>query len=318
MSSSNHNQPSVAIIGARTNNQGTGPWIANFLSRHGAVITSILGTKKETVFDAVNDLQQRFGIICQGHTEWHALMASGRPDLLVIASPPDTHREYLALALQTKIPVFCEKPFLWDKKRDNLSDAGMLIDGFLDNEVPLFINTQCPENLEEFQKIHPECDMKNIRSFDMELCPSSSGRSMLIDAMPHAWSMLTALAGRGRLESIQVTFSNEQQCDVHGVYLHAQGSCIFHVTLRNRTEQPRPFGYTINGYRVDRVIDTKDYSMSFKTDSGVYSIADPLEKRIKKVLTSLKNKTCLPTIQKETLALIFLEMDLLVKTIEAA
>ena len=210
------------------------------------------------------------------------------------------------------------KAFIWDFDRDNLIDTKFLIDGFKENKIPLFINTQCPENLEEFENIFPDCNMKNLSHFEMELCPSSTGKNMFIDSMPHAWSMITAMTGIGQLESIEVTFANMKLCKVQGIYKHAQGSCEFHVKLSNKTEQPRPFNYTINGNRVDRVIDTSDYSMIFKTDKGIYPIEDPLEKRIKKVLSYLKNKKYVPSIQEETLSRIHHEMELLVKTIEAA
>lgn len=318
MESSYTDQLNVAIIGARTNHQGTGPWIARFLQRHGAAITGVLGTSKETALDATRSLSERFGIECNGYVDWSTLIAAERPDLLVIASPPATHRQYLNLALEANIPVFCEKPFIWDNKRNNLADADALLTNFKNNKVPLFINTQCPENLEEFQKIYPSCDMKNIQSFEMELCPASKGKDMLVDAMPHAWSMITALAGKGKLETIKASFSSPQKCDVHGVYSHSHGQCDFRIKLSNLSRQPRPFGYAINGARVDRIINIQDYSMSFQTDSGIYPIEDPVEKKIKKLLTYLKNKNDFSRIQQKTIDFISLEMDLLVKTIEAA
>ena len=310
--------PRVAIVGGRTSHQGTGPWLARFFARHGASITGVLGTREETASEAAQDLARRFGIHCGGYAEWSVFLGETRPDLLVIASPAHTHRDYLERALEAAVPVFCEKPFIWDDDRNNVADAARLIDGFKTARLPLVINNQWPETLDAFRKLYPACNLEELHSFEMELSPASTGRSMIIDAMPHAWSMLTTLSGAGRLEDLTVSFTGPERCTITGVYSHARGSSTLRIALVNHPQQPRPFAYAVNGCRVERIIDVKDYSFKFKTENGVVPIADPMETRIRKALAYLAVEPYGMDSYNDDIVRITLDMELLAKTMEAS
>ncbi len=310
--------PRIAIVGGRTSHQGTGPWLARFFAGHGARITGVLGTREQTAVDAAQDLARRFGIDCRGYAEWSAFLGETRPDLLVIASPANTHREYLERALEAGVPVFCEKPFIWDDDRDNVADAARLIDGFKTARLALVINNQWSESLSEFRKLYPACNLADLRRFEMELSPASTGRSMLIDAMPHAWSMLTTLAGAGRLEDLTVSFTGSDRCAITGAYAHARGRSSLRIALVNHPQQPRPFAYAVNGCRVERLIDPKDYAFKFKTENGVFPIADPMETRVRRALAYLAVEPYGVDSYNDDIVRMTLDMDLLAKTMEAS
>ena len=316
MPSSHSDKLSVAVIGARTHHQGTGPWLARFFHKYGAEIIGILGTSAESAKNATDELKNRFEIITKPFFRWEDLLAADLPDLLVIASPSHTHRHYLQLALTADIPVFCEKPFIWENGRDNLADTQELINRFRAQKLPLFINTQLTETIGDFKRIYPHCDLQTIHSFEMEMSPASSGKNMLPDSMPHVWSILTAIAGPGKLADFKISFPNPGRCDMRGTYNYARGSCDLKVTLQRHAQQPRPLAYAINHCRVERIIDPADYSMSFKAATGTYPIGDPLEKKVKRILQNLTNAARGQDIHQQSLVTITLEMELLAATLE--
>lgn len=55
-------------------------------------------------------------------TEFEAMLANTRPDVVVIGTPPDTHAEYCRLSFAAGAHVICEKPFV-----PSLSEADELI-----------------------------------------------------------------------------------------------------------------------------------------------------------------------------------------------
>ena len=108
---------------------------------------------------------------------------------------------------------------------------------------------------------------------------------MVIDALPHAWNMLCHLAGPGELRSIEKTHAADGELTLAGEFEAHNGITRYSFEMKRCPEQPRPFAYSINGCRVDRVLDLGDYSMSFSAAGRCAPLRDPLAARINKVLT---------------------------------
>jgi hypothetical protein len=304
----------VAIVGARTVRQGTGPWFAKHFAAAGADVCGILGTSNDSAASAQEELKQRFGLSVAAHTSWDEMLDECRPDMVAIATPANTHRDYLWKAHAAGIPVFVEKPFIWDSSRDNVADTEELVAVFESAKLPLYVNSQWLETLDTFQQLYPECDLQRIESFEMRLSPTSTGPNMIIDALPHAWSMLCHLAGPGELRSIERTHTAEGELTLAGEFAGHTGITRFSFGMKHCPEQPRPFAYSINGCRVDRILDLEGYAMSFSASGRSAPLRDPLAARIAKVLTLISQNAYNSALRQQVLETRLLKQSIEVST----
>jgi len=59
----------------------------------------------------------------EGFADWQSLLERGRPDAVLVLTPPRLHRDVTLAALERKLPVYLEKPVARD-----LADAGVIVD----------------------------------------------------------------------------------------------------------------------------------------------------------------------------------------------
>lgn len=282
MFSSSNDPIRAVIVGAGSTRQGTGPWIARHLDRAGCQLVGVVGRDLASADRAARSLKERFGIETSALESLEQLDRA--PSLVVIASPAHTHRQYIQQCLDLSLPMICEKPFVWDASRNNMTDSRDLADTLLQSGTPLWLMTQWSESLEAFRLIYPDVDLDNLTSFDWQMAPSSRGADMLIDALPHAFDMLLTLCPSGDLEESSVTWENPSSCQVKGRWTAPGIRIDVTISLISTARQPRPFSYALNGCRVDRQIDMTDYSPSFRAQGGIFPINDPMTSRILKIL----------------------------------
>ena len=147
----------------------------------------------------------------------------------------------------------------------------------------------------------------------MHLSPTSTGSNMVVDALPHAWSMLCHLAGEGMLRSIHRVSAADGQLALAGEYEGPNGATEFLFELQHCPDQPRPFAFSINGCRVDRAIDPADYSISFTAGDRIVPLKDPLAARISRIINLVSHKTYNTGLRQQVL-----ETQLLQQSIEVA
>ena len=107
----------VSIIGAGRTRDGIGEYIGKYFHKHGARVTSVLGTTEKTGLQASSALR-KYGIEAHPYTTFDEMMRGEKPDVVAIASPSSTHYEYLLKSLDSGLHIFCEKPFLWGDHTD--------------------------------------------------------------------------------------------------------------------------------------------------------------------------------------------------------
>jgi predicted dehydrogenase len=59
----------------------------------------------------------------EGFADWQSLLEGGRPDAVLVLTPPRLHRDATLAALERKLPVYLEKPVARD-----LGDAGAIVE----------------------------------------------------------------------------------------------------------------------------------------------------------------------------------------------
>ncbi len=288
----------IGIIGAARRHQGTGPYIARTFSQLGHQICGIVGTNSTSIAETATHLAEQYGISTCGYTQIEELFAHHELDIVVIASPPGSHLEYLKESLNKQCHIFCEKPLWWPIKEatpSNLIQYEQTINQILQlakqNDSHIHINTQWTYTLSDFIRLHPKAfSPGKIHQFSMQLSPQSRGVSMLVDAASHGLSMLYQLVGNGDIENIII--NHELKNDLHHTqinfdYNHASGCTKTELGFIESHEIPKPASYQINGYSVNRTVSLPEYQIQLQSDQQTVDIQDPLETSIRDFLASI-------------------------------
>jgi hypothetical protein len=277
--------PRVAIVGVRRVRTGLGPFFARHLVAHGAEVPAFIASRKETV-EAGRWALRNVGVDAQGFTELDALLAA-HPTVgaLVIASPHETHRRWLDEAIERGLHVLCEKPLVWGDP-EPAWEAARLADRAAERGVVLFENCPWPYALPAFDALHPAAREGGVRTFEMEMAPSSSDpRQMLVDAMSHPLSVLQALApGNPRVRGASplrvMAWEESAAGRVDGAFVFRRSLDLppidVRVRLRTCERQPRPMALAVNGRRAERMVRMDDYAMSFVDCHREAALPDPM------------------------------------------
>ena len=282
--------PRVGIVGARRERQGLGPHVARYLRTWGAEVPCFVGTSARTIDLAREELAQA-RINPRGYLDVGEMVARERLDALAILSPPETHAAYLGIALKTGLHALCEKPLVWGRG-DNAAEARSVAKGFEARGLVLHENCQWPYTLGAYARLHPGVLDARASRFDMRLSPMVAGMPMIPDAMPHALSLLQAIApGRDpRIEGLQ--FSTDR-LDAPAItiglrYVAGDRSMDAAIVLVQDKTQPREAGYAVNGRWARRLIRMEDYAMFFASGARVVDVPDPLALLVGDFVTALK------------------------------
>jgi hypothetical protein len=261
----------VGIIGPRRTHTGTGPYVARFLRDRGC---NVLEWSRE---DASTFLS--------GSTP-------SEVDAVAICSPPATHFEYVSAALRRELHVFCEKPIVWPGDHSpstlrKLIAELMPVATAARGRAILHENTQWRYTLSDYRRLVGENALNDVREFACELGPSSgTPREMIMEAAPHANSLLLALGCRG-MENLSVTFREpyETAAALLEVRFEAQSATGETVEALYRfhqwPNQPRPAAYAVNGQWVRRRIAVPGYRMLLCYGNRETPLIDPLERSVR-------------------------------------
>lgn len=289
------NPENIAVIGARRKRQGTGGHIAAAFTRQGCRVRAIIGTGRDSVAQALAELRRQ-GIEASGYLRSDELFANEEIGLLVIATPPEHHLEYIEQGLRNGCHVFCEKP-LWAPIPDLPASAASgkaagLLRRFEQLGLHLCINAQWPHTLPVFRKLHPKVSLapQDVKSFAMDLCPESFGVAMITDAAPHLLSMLFALLGHGELNRCRVTLDGHK-AEIEFEYRHKNGETRVVSRLTRQSGQPKPAAYSINGCRIERHVEMDNYALSFSAGDNRLPAPDPLELSVAQCLSAIRNQS---------------------------
>jgi len=258
--------PRIGIIGARRRAQGIGQYLARDLSATGGDVCAVVGTTHGTVDEARRTLESEYALEVRGYVDAAKMIEDKSLDAVVICSPQQFHRDHLDAALRARQHVLCEKPLVFDFDRDNVSDAGRLIDGFAAADLVLMANQQWPYTLDAFQRCYPQQKRTDaVHRLEMMLAPARDGIVMIPDSIPHVASMLLAVAPvDGRAEQFRCSSAGTGDLRIAFQYRHTDGCVDVDICLAQVAAQPRPAAYAINGCTVCRRIQSDSYQMYFE------------------------------------------------------
>lgn len=272
-------------MGARTVRQGTGPYLAAALHQHGAAVTGVVGTRSDTVAEAVAALEASSGILTRGYDDLGIALTTEQPDLVVICSPWQVHEEQLNRVADHRCHCLVEKPMLWPASE---TAAASLIERFESAGLLLEMVAQWPFALPSFEALYGTLPTR-IETFEMRLSPMSIGPHMVPDAAPHFLALLHALAGNGSCQDIRFSRSSESQLSITCQFENERGAVDATLLLETVATRPRPAWITINGQRAERAITLPEYHQRLVSGEASQPLPDPMSEVAGSYLQKLRS-----------------------------
>lgn len=259
-----------AIVGPGRRRNGLAPFLATFLEERDIEIVAGVGRDAARARHACEELATRLGHAVAPFADVRDMLAAVRPDVLVIASPPESHLDALAAAADARLPTLCEKPLVPAGCTERVRPV---LERFEAAGVLLVENCQWPEVLPAFDALWPD-RAPVARAVAMGLSPSAAGRAMVADSLSHLLSLVQAVApvdARSALdhvrwagaadatEAVELTFRIEHP---------ERGALDARLVLRRVPTQPRPAWIEIDGRRAERRIAMPGYTFVLEANDG--------------------------------------------------
>lgn len=285
----------IGVVGPGRVNNGIGEFVVKYLTRLGADVTAVAASSNKRAVKYASILNQKYGIEPIPFGSMDDMFSRVDLDAVAICTPSNLHYDHLNEALKNNVHVFCEKPFIWQENRNNVRLTKTLVNNFKKHNLILHYNTQWPYTLPFFEKMHGRIDPGKLESFSMELSPSDCGSwNMIKESAPHANSLLLAIGAKGPFRNLVVDEKYKNHTDKHSIRIEfkifnsidkiIKGSYEFKVMR----QQPRTAAYSINGNRMERIIDIDDYDISFCSKGIKFSVEDPLKQSVSHFLRKIR------------------------------
>lgn len=279
----------VGIVGARRVRQGLGPFLARDFARLGHRVVAVRGTSRATAEAAAAQVTEVAGLDAPPRA---AVDEDGffdaELDAVVVASPAGSHGELVRGALERGCHVLAEKPLLWHPETRWAERARGLEDLAAERGLVLEANAQWPHTLPAWASLVGAAwpyavDGPGVR-LTMGLCPSSAGRQMIGDALPHPLSMAQALVpGLDRARDVAIEHLPGDRLRASARLDASAGGAFVDLLVELRglsAAPPREAWFEIDGQRVDRCIRPADYALFLRRGPVLEDLPDPLSLRV--------------------------------------
>ena len=225
-----------------------------------------MGTSEATAIEAANALAGDMPRP-RAYGDAETMLEQVAPDVLIIASPPNTHARFLYMALTCGAHVLCEKPVAWSAPD---ARAEPLAQDFQAAGLHLVAHAQWPFTLPYYRTLHPTIAVEGASSFEMRLSPRRAGLQGLVDSLSHPLSVLaTALPDSGaRLRDASCEALDADRTEIRFVYEGSDHAIRARVSLCRVPEAPRPAAYAFDGAWAHRSIALPDYTMTLHDGAG--------------------------------------------------
>jgi hypothetical protein len=157
-----------------------------------------------------------------------------------------------------------------------------------EKRLTVAMNSQWPFALRFYEKMCGEIEVKKSNRFFIGLSPSTSGREMISEAVPHALSLLYAALGEGEIGSLLFESPKEGEMTIRFKYLFGRKDCEVLIKLTKKEEQPREFQFGFNDKIVKRSLNLKNYDIYFNYGNRQWKIADPLNLSVRDFIKAVE------------------------------
>jgi hypothetical protein len=274
----------VAILGA----SGIGEVHARIMHSLGVQVVGILGSTNSSAELIAEKLNSKYGFSPAPYSDLEALLVNEKPEAISICTPPEHHFLQLKSAFERNLPVFCEKPLLWE---ENITSAKL--ESQLDElknypEAILLVNTS---NSTFLDSIKDEIDQTiPCKSFYFKFHTQGpyQKREIAVDLLPHGLSFLIKLLGSCETSS----FSEEY--NIHNYKCQfTYGICKVVFDFQENPIGDKALSFAINGRSFSRIQQGQgaSYSVFLKDhlDGKKIKVEDPFQIYISKFLDICKN-----------------------------
>ena len=298
---------SVAILGA----SGIGKNHARWFHRSGCRVVGFLGTSGDSTAQTQADLVADFPFDGTSYTDLGELLATEKPDIVCVATPPALHFGHVLQSLEAGANVLCEKPLVYAptrKFRENRDGAKELVKVAAKKKLVLGTQLQYGAATPILCKLAGLAPGE-VGDFAMELetlNPNSSRdpRELWIDMGPHPISVAQMLAGPGAKiaeETVRFEpFQNDEKTEVLARFgINCADGRLLMVravvrVLRDSASQPRR-RFSFNGHSVVYAplqSANGNYQAQFIAPDGYASVyADPVEYLIGDFVRACREET---------------------------
>jgi hypothetical protein len=274
----------IGIIGPSRRNNGTGPFVTNFLLEEGAKITAICASTEDSASRAGVELKPACGYQISAFSKVEQMIGECDLDAVAICSPVAFHEAQLQYAVENGLHVFCEKPLIWAGGLGLADRVANLAGMFEDRNLVIHQNTQWTYVLDDIRAL---MDTSRIASFEMLMSPPAPGLVMFWEAVPHPVSVIIALGGSGLVGDISSRFTEDLsslviefvafRCDMDPLRTR--------IILRSKADQPRPCYMKLNGIQVDReVFSLVPYQLGLRIKDCISPMQDPVQRSVQHFL----------------------------------
>jgi hypothetical protein len=279
----------LSIIGAGRTRNGIGEFIGKYFHKHGAKVTSVLGTTEKTSLQASSALK-KYGIEAHPYTNFDEMLRGEKLDAVVIASPSYTHYEYLLKSLNSELHVFCEKPFIWDDCMDIQKKIEYILEKARERKLTIAMNSQWPFSLDDYEKVCGRVKIKETNHFFIRMSPFSPGKVMIPESVPHPLSILYCRLGAGEIQNLNFESDGEEEMTIRFTYLFGTRTCDVLIKLVHQKTPPREFSFGFNNKIVFRSLDLENYEIYFNYGEKRLRIVDPLELSVKNFMEAVERR----------------------------
>jgi len=281
----------VAVLGA----SGIGKYHAQWFHKEGCEVVAFLTKNEETISSTRNLLKQLFSFNGRGYFKFEKLLEEEQPDIVVVATPTETHYEYTVAALEFGSHVYREKPFIWESQftKNILSRAQQLLQTAKRKKLLLGINTQYVAAI-PFYKSFQKLD-SGINSFYFEMETNKNinltYENLWIEMMPHPLSMLIKWLNNGTIDKESIDcIIKKKEFSTRFNYSTPNNVCKVQIIGKCVNTHPiRRFG--INNIIVDCVGKRENSYNNYLIYNGQgLKCDDFMYQSIKKFIYAVKNK----------------------------
>ena len=278
----------VAVVGARRTVMGTGGFLARQAHAAGAEIVAIVCSNYDSARAASEELLAD-GMRPEVYAEEEDMLAEMNPDVVIIASPTNTHIDWIQQCLDSQAHVFCEKPL----STSGAKHCDDLIRAFSANELLISENCQWPFTLDAWQALHPRGNITTARKFSMLLSPKLRGEHRWQEILSHPLSLIQKISpGPAHIEKVAYAEHSSDSLDsaLRFEYRTHSRALECEIILEDMGTLPPPAEYSIDDKLCHRIIG-ENYQMQFAAHANepqnAVSIGDPMEQNLRQFLKSV-------------------------------
>ena len=263
-----------AVLGA----SGIGKYHFRELQALNCEVVAILGKTDKTAKETAESLGKIYKKKVNSYSDLNKLLDQEKIRGVIVATPAETHYDFVKLCLLKGINVFCEKPLV---SKNIYRSTKELLEIAKERKVVLGVNNQWPAFLKNVEI------PKKIISFSVSSEPGSQNEDLLFDHLSHANSLLVRLIPRGSVKDIALVMKGRGEIGVSFVYQNSQTKCLVEYSFRFKEDRPRKLSFSINGEVYERIIG-ENYQQSILNKGKVKAIEDPLSVSVMKFVEAVE------------------------------